>query len=58
MGRAQVILSVDEIARETSAFGMKSLGEKSEGEPMLSAVAGHSEGAIECYVIRLDSCAL
>ena len=58
MGRAQVMLSVVEIAREKSAFGTKSLGEKSEGEPMLSTVAGYSEGAIECYVIRLDYCAL
>ena len=47
MGRAQVILSVDEIAREKSAFGMNSLGEESEGEPMLSTVGRYSEGAIE-----------
>lgn len=47
MGRAQVILSVDEIAREKSAFGINSLGEKSEGELMLSTVEGYSEGAIE-----------
>lgn len=58
MGRAQVILSVDEIAREKSAFGINSLGEKSEGEPMLSIVARYSEGAIERYVICLDSCVL
>lgn len=58
MGRAQVMLSVDEIAREKSVLGTKSFGERSEGEPMLSTVAGYSEGAIECYVICLDSCAL
>jgi hypothetical protein len=46
-----VILSVDEIAREKSVFGTKLLGEESEGEPMLSTVAGYSEGAIEGYVI-------
>lgn len=40
MGRAQVMLSVDEIAREKSVFGIKSFGEESEDEPMLSTVAG------------------
>jgi hypothetical protein len=39
IGRAQVMLSVDEIAREKSAFGTNSFGEESEGEPMLSTVA-------------------
>lgn len=39
MGRAQVMLSVDEIAREKSAFGTKSFGEKLDGEPRLSTVA-------------------
>lgn len=34
------MLSVDESAREKSAFGMKSFGEKLDGEPMLSTVAG------------------
>lgn len=47
MGRAQVMLSVVEIAREKSAFGTKSFGERSVEEPMLSAVAGYSEVAIE-----------
>ena len=58
MGRAQVMLSVDEIAREKSVFAMKSFGEETEGEPMLSPVAGYSEGAIVCYSICFDSCSL
>ena len=58
MGRAQVMLSVDDIAREKSVFGMKPFGEESEDEPMLSTVAGYSEGAIGRYVICSDCCAL
>jgi hypothetical protein len=40
MGRAQVILFVDESAREKSVFRMVSLGEKSDEEPKLSTVDG------------------
>lgn len=58
MGRAQVMLSVDDIAREKSVFGIMSFGEESEDEPVLSTIAGYSEGAIESDAIRFDSCAL
>lgn len=49
MGRAQVMLSVDEIAREKSAFGTKSLGEASDREIILSAIYECNEGAIVRY---------
>lgn len=55
IGRAQVMLSVDDNAREKSVFGTNSFGEKSEAESMLCTVAGYSEGAIGSYGLYLES---
>lgn len=54
MGRAQVMLSVVEIALEKSALGMKSFGEELMEEPIFSTIAGCKEGAIVDYDCVLD----
>lgn len=57
MGRAQVMLSVVESAREKRAFGMKSFGEEVAGEPMLSTMARCNEGAIgSCEISSAIPC--